>query len=88
MGARSAFVKVNSDPDYRAKFLKDPIATLKAEGIQLSAQDQAQLLDTIKSIKANFPHLADLPAGYDMVINAVDGKKAARKTGDPGPMII
>lgn len=88
MGARSAFVKVNSDPRFRAKFLKDPIAVLQSEGITLSAKDKEQLLDTIKTIRSSLPELAQLPAGFQGVINAVDMQEKERMTGDPGPLIV
>jgi len=88
VGARSAFVKVNSDPSYRAKFLKDPIGVLKSEGITLSAKDTKQLLETIEIIRSNVPDLSQLPAGYSRVINAVDKKTKDRMEGDPGPLVV
>lgn len=88
MGARSAFVKVNSDPKERAAFIKDPVAYLKSEGIQLNAKDQAELLAVIKTVKANLHELGELPAGHKSLIDAVDMQSKTRKEGDPGPMII
>ena len=88
MGARSAFVKVNSDPDFRASFIKDPVGTLEREGVHLSAKDQKELLDTINDIKKSISDLGELPAGQQRVINAVDRKVKKRMSGDPGPMII
>lgn len=81
-------MKVNSDPDSRAKFVSDPVTFLANEGIQLNAQQQVDLKQMAQVLRGKMANLAQLPAGYDDVINAVDGQDAARQTGDPGPLIV
>ncbi|HMD78395.1 MAG TPA: hypothetical protein VKF39_00250 [Nitrososphaerales archaeon] len=82
MGARSAFVKVNTDAAYRAKFLKDPVGVLGQEGITLSAKDQKQLLDLVESVKKNLPNLGRTPTGYDDLIDAIAEGKLGSKRAD------
>ena len=85
---RSAFVKANSNPNYRAELIRDPVAALKKEGITLKAKEQKDLIELIGILRKHLPELGELPAGYEALIDEVEGKRKSRKTGDPGPLII
>ena len=85
---RSAFVKVNSDPNYRAELIRDPVGALKKEGITLTDNEQKDLMELVQIVRRHLPDLGELPSGYEALIDEVDGKHEARKTGDPGPLII
>lgn len=85
---RSVFVKVNSNPRFRAKLLKDPVGTLKKEGYKLTSKNQKELKRLFRLLKKHLPELGELPAGYEALLDDVEGKHSSRKTGDPGPLII
>ncbi len=85
---RTVFVRVNSDPEYRAKYLKDPVGTLGKEGITLTTNDEKELMELIRILKKHLPKLGELPRGYDALLDEAEGKRSARKSGDPGPLII
>lgn len=83
---RSAFVKVNSDPDYRAKFISDPVGVLRSEGIKLSAADAKDLRELAKIIQKNLPEIGKIPSGYEVIIEEVSGHK--RRKHKPAPKDI
>jgi hypothetical protein len=85
---RSVFVKVNSDPEYRAEYLRDPVGTLRKEGIKLTTNDEKQLMELTQILKKHLPELGELPRGYDALLDEVEGKHSPRKSGDPGPLIF
>jgi hypothetical protein len=85
---RTVFVRINSDPKYRAKLLRDPVGTLKNEGITLTASDEKELMELVRILKKHLPKLGELPRGYDALLDEVEGERSARKSGDPGPLII
>jgi len=85
---RSTFVRVNSDPTYRARFLKDPISTLEKEGIKLTTKEGEDLTKLVRTLEKHLTKLGELPRGYDALIDEVEGKRSVRESGDPGPLII
>ena len=86
MGARNLFVKVNTDPAYRAKFLKDPIRVLRSNGITLSAKNQKELLEVIDEVTKSLPNLGEMPKGYQRVVSAV--QKHHRLETEPSMMLV
>ncbi len=85
---RSAFVKVNGDPNYRAKLIRDPVGTLTKEGIKLTTNNEKELRALFRILGKDLPELGELPAGYEALLDEVEGRHSTRKTGDPGPLII
>ena len=85
---RSTFVRVNSDPTYRARFLKDLVSTLEKEGSRLTTKEGEDLTKLVRTLGKHLTKLGELPRGYDARIDEVEGKPSRREGGDPGPLII
>ena len=85
---RSAFAKVNRDPAFRAKFLKDPVGILEREGIVLSPRAKKELRSMVPIVKKHLPELSKIPRGYGALIAEVEGRHTSEKTDDPQMLII
>jgi len=88
MGARSLLIKVNTDPAYRAKFIKDPIGMLRRNGITLGAKDQKELLALIDDVRRSLPSLGKVPKGYEVVISTLAQRRLKKGKRPITPMFI
>ncbi len=82
------FVMVNRDPKFRAEFLEDPAGTLEDCGVEVSAATLAEIREIIPIVKKHLPELANLPVGYNPLLDEVAHLKHRGHTEDPPPLIL
>ena len=67
-------MKVNTDVEYRAKFLASPVQELKKHGIVLDEASAREVRRVASELRRKLPDLAELPSG---VAAALEGKTPA-----------
>ena len=82
-GKMKAFlVKVNTDIEFRKRFLKDPIEVLSLHGIILNAEAKSEVETTVKFLNKDVSEIAKLPMGYEAFLkNTGSGKKPESEHG-------
>jgi hypothetical protein len=82
------FVMVNRDPKFRAEFLENPAEALEAYGVEVSARTLEEIKEIMPIVKKHLPELANIPVGYNALLDEVAHEKRGGHTDDPSPLII
>lgn len=85
---RDFFVMVNRDPKFRAEFLENPAKALEAYGVEVSARTLAEIKEVMPIVKKHLPELANIPVGYNGLLEEVAQEKRGGRTEDPSPLIL
>ena len=81
-------MKVNKDPAFRSQFINNPAETLKTYGITLPDATMQELMSIVPVIKKHLPELANIPQGYEALLDEVGHGKQGGHTDDPTMLIL
>jgi len=62
---RRFFVKVNLDPEFRKKFLENPVAILAREGVKLEPEVENEVMKLKDELNEKLPVISSIPSGYE-----------------------
>ena len=68
---RSLVLKINTDEDYRAKFLNHPVEELAKYGISVAGTSAREVRAAARDLQQKLPDIAKIPTG---AANALQGR--------------
>jgi hypothetical protein len=87
---REFLIRVNTDVEFRRRFLEKPIEVLNSNGFILSPEAESEVKATVRRYVRDVKDVAQLPTGYERFLRCMGfrGRFASDCEGDEIPMGI